>query len=452
MKVLFVSNDHVGSKMAGPGIRSMRLATELASEHDVTLLVPFSTDIHDERITIVADDPWDAQRMRRRVAGYEVVVAQKLPVPTMRALARSSITAIYDLYAPVTIEALALGSRDGRSRLPVTHRLNAVTQELVLACGDAFICASERQRDLWLGALLGIGRIDQALYDGEPSLRTFIDVVPFGIDPAPPSHERQVLRGVIPGIGESDHVLLWGGGIWNWFDPLTVIHAVAQIARDRDDLRLVFLGLRHPNPGVPQMEMERRAVSLAEELGVRDRVVFFNQGWVPYAERGAYYLEADVGVSAHFDDLETRFAFRTRLLDCFWAGLPVVTTAGDALGELVRARKLGTVVEPEHIEGWTAALGALIANEGERTAIRARLEAVRAELVWPEAVKPLRRLVSAAPRRADHVERTTQLRYLRARVENAVSTHGIPGAAEAAFRRAVGRPVPAKDRIPPPLR
>ena len=74
--------------------------------------------------------------------------------------------------------------------------------------------------------------------------------------------------------------------------------------------------------------MARLAVARAEELGLRDRVVFFNEGWVPYEQRGAYLLEADLGVSAHFDDLESRFAFRTRLLDCFWAGLPVVTTVG----------------------------------------------------------------------------------------------------------------------------
>ena len=74
------------------------------------------------------------------------------------------------------------------------------------------------------------------------------------------------------------------------------------------------------------MAMAAEAVALAEELGLRDRVVFFNFGWVPYAERGRYLLEADVAVSAHFDDIETRFAFRTRFLDCLWAGLPVVTT------------------------------------------------------------------------------------------------------------------------------
>jgi len=96
MKVLVVANDHVGSRMAGPGIRSLRFATELATEHEVTLVVPFETDLERDDITIVQDDPWDARRMSKRVRAYDVVVAQKLPVSTMRRLARSETVAIYD--------------------------------------------------------------------------------------------------------------------------------------------------------------------------------------------------------------------------------------------------------------------------------------------------------------------------------------------------------------------
>src|SRR6266516_7308843 len=237
MKVLVVANDHVGSRMAGPGIRSLRFATELATEHEVTLVVPFETDLERDDITIVQDDPWDARRMSERVRAYDVVVAQKLPVSTMRRLARSETIAIYDLYAPVTIEALAFGRHHPKSRrLTASHRLNAVTQEVTLACGDAFVCASEQQRDLWLGGLLALGRIDQSLYDSHPSLRSLVDVVPFGIEVEPPRSSTRVLKGVVPGIGTGDKVLLWGGGIWNWFEPLTVIRAVARIALERRDV------------------------------------------------------------------------------------------------------------------------------------------------------------------------------------------------------------------------
>jgi hypothetical protein len=39
-----------------------------------------------------------------------------------------------------------------------------------------------------------------------------------------------------------------------------------------------------------------------------------------------------IGVSAHPAHLETRFAFRTRMLDYLWAGLPIVSTEGEQTG------------------------------------------------------------------------------------------------------------------------
>ena len=181
-----------------------------------------------------------------------------------------------------------------------------------------------------------------------------------------------MLKGVVAGIGENDRVLLWPGGIWNWFDPLTVIDAVAELARRRDDVRLFFLGLRHPNP--------TRARDGGGAAGRRTRggssacataPCSSTRSWVPYEERGAYLLEADLGVSAHFDDLESRFAFRTRLLDCFWAGLPVVTTRGDSLGDLVERRGLGATVAGARRRRLGRALETLL-DDAERLRARAR--------------------------------------------------------------------------------
>ena len=83
--------------------------------------------------------------------------------------------------------------------------------------------------------------------------------------------------------------------------------------------------------------------------------------WTPYAERADLMLDADVGVCTHRRGVEARFADRTRLLDCVWAGLPIVCTAGDAMSDLVAARA-GRVVA----EGDPAALGAALQEVAER--------------------------------------------------------------------------------------
>ncbi len=235
--------------MAGPGIRYLWFARELARRgHDVTLVVPFETDLDQSDFEILVDNPWHSRRMTQLAEQHDAVVAQRLPVPTMLALAASRTRAVYDLYAPLTIEHAALVQHAGRPADP-EFALNQVTLRVALEFGDAFVCASERQRDLWLGALVAVGRIEPEGYRRNPSFRGLVGVVPFGIDPQPPVAARPVLKGVFPGIAENDRVALWNGGVWNWFDPLTVIRGVARL--DRPDLKLLFLGTQHPNPGVP---------------------------------------------------------------------------------------------------------------------------------------------------------------------------------------------------------
>jgi glycosyltransferase involved in cell wall biosynthesis len=430
-RIVVVSNDHVGSSMAGPGIRYLNFARELRSEGDVTLIVPFETDLEPDGFELVVADVWDPALMTPLTAGADVVVAQRLPVPTMRKLARTRARRIYDLYAPLHIENLALDALQGPDRQPVESAvLNRLADTVVLRTGDAFVCASETQRDLWLGALLQSGRIGHDRFAADPSLRGLIDVVPFGISPEPPVSTEPVLKGVVPGIGEHDRVLLWPGGIWNWLDPLTVIDAVAELARRRDDVCLFFLGMRHPNPHVPVMRMAGLATARAEELGLRDRVVFFHEGWVPYDRRGAYLLEADIGVSAHFDDLESRFAFRTRLLDCFWAGLPVITTVGDVLGDLVEKRGLGRGVPPRDVNGWVDALETLLDDASARERAQGAIADVRGEFLWPRVAEPLRRFVGEPgvpiPRRRTFGPGASWIEW---RLRHAVVDRGVHGAA-----------------------
>ena len=155
---------------------------------------------------------------------------------------------------PALVEAAANLAEEqvgGRSDGIRYEEVVAVTR-VSLQLGDAFICASDRQRDHWLGALAVLGRVSPELYARDPALRSLVAVVPFGLDPAPPSSEPAV-KGVLPGIEPSDRLLLWGGGIWNWFDPLTVIRAVGRLSESRSDVKLLFLGLKHPSSAVAEM-------------------------------------------------------------------------------------------------------------------------------------------------------------------------------------------------------
>ena len=124
--------------------------------------------------------------------------------------------------------------------------------------GDFFLCASEKQRDFWLGQLAAVGRINPATYDRGENLEGLLAVAPFGVSDEPPRHTRPVLRGVVPGIGEGDKVVLWGGGIYNWFDPLTLLRAVDKLRGRLPEVRLYFLGPQASEPARRRDEDGRR--------------------------------------------------------------------------------------------------------------------------------------------------------------------------------------------------
>ncbi|MDX6469012.1 MAG: hypothetical protein QOF75_815 [Gaiellaceae bacterium] len=383
-RILIVSNDRIGSKMAGPGMRYFNFARELARHGDVTLVVPTEPDIELDFADVLVAGDLSYKRFLALARRSDTVLAQQLSPSTMRALAGGPAKVVYDLYDPLLVEVLPLFA--GNPNRPLRERMHRHVihhQLLALSTGDAFLCASERQRDLWLGLLTALGRLDIDAYTADPTLRELIDVVPFGLSADRPVSTQRVLKGVVPGIAESDSVLLWGGGIWDWFDPVTVIRAVARVAETRDDVKLFFLGKTHPNPATGSMTMPARALEVARELGVEGTSVFFNDGWVDHDARASYLLEADIGVSAHLDSIETRFAFRTRLLDYFWAGLPTLTTSGDVLGDLVAERNLGRVLPAGDVDAWAAAIPALLDDEAERRAVAANLVSVREELAWP---------------------------------------------------------------------
>jgi glycosyltransferase involved in cell wall biosynthesis len=396
-RVLVVSNDVVGSAMAGPGIRYFHFARELARRYEVSLLLPEASDLELEGVETRV---WRGLRRRELLAtceAHDAVIAQQLPPLAMRDLARSRVRVVYDLYDPYLMENLGFYAGDADAAERAEYRAGVLLQEIALATGDAFVCASERQRDLWLGMLGALGRIDLDRYRGDQELRGLVDVVPFGLEPEPPRPDGAALRGVVPGIGTGDRVLLWGGGVWNWLDPLTPIRAVARLAGHRADVKLYFLGLGRPNPDVARMAMVQRAVELADELGVRDRHVFFNFGWVPYAERSRYLCDADLGITAHLNTVEARFAFRTRVVDYLWAGLPVLATRGDALAELVGERGLGRELDFGDVDGWARAIEELLDDADAYSAAQARVHEVRDDFAWPRVVEALVRLLEAPP-------------------------------------------------------
>ncbi|MFQ5575923.1 MAG: glycosyltransferase, partial [Anaerolineae bacterium] len=386
--VLIVSPERIGPRMAGPAIRCLEFARVLRRHAAVTLAMPNSP--HPPPLDGVSFCRYDYAGTQLLAAARrsDVMVLSGLTLANVPALADLGIPIALDIYAPFNLENLEyLAARPPADQInDHNHVLHLLAFQLRRA--DFYLCANSRQRDYWLGMLSALNRVNPHTYRHDHTLRKLVGIVPFGLPPTPPTHTRQALKGVYPGITAADKVILWGGGIYQWFDPLTLIRAVGQLAADDPAIRLVFMGVKHPNPHVRGFNKTKQAIRLSDQFGLTGRHIFFND-WVPYEERQNVLLEADVGVSLHLDHLETRYAFRTRMLDYIWAGLPILTTGGDELADLVRRRSLGRVVAPQDLAGVHDALAQMLAQPDLKTRLRPHFDAAAAQLTWPCVTKPL---------------------------------------------------------------
>ena len=395
-KVLVLTGDVLQPKMAGPAIRAWHVARALAREHDVRLATTNRCRLEHPDFPVRQVDDRELGRLE---AWADVIVFQGNLMRQHRALRRSKKVLVVDIYDPFHLEVLEQGrDLEPRDRLHVTRVATDVLNEQLMR-GDYFLCASAKQRDFWLGQLAGVGRVNPLTYDVDESLDSLVTVVPFGVSDDPPEHTRPVLRGVVPGIGREDQIVLWGGGVYNWFDPLTLLRAVDKLRRRLPDVRVYFLGMRHPNPDVEEMRMAVDTVALADELGLTGSHVFFNDDWTDYEDRQNYLLEADVGVSTHLDHVETAFSFRTRILDYLWANLPIVATSGDALAEVIESSGIGLTVPAGDVDALEEALFRLLDDAELAASCRDALARVAPDYRWSKVLEPLLAFCRA-PRRA----------------------------------------------------
>ena len=385
-KIAIATGDSLTPRMAGPAIRAWQIALALSREHDVKLVSTVKAELTHPDFDVYVIDP---ASMAELESWCDIFVFQGYILHEYPVIRDSKKVIVCDIYDPFHLEQLEQ-ARDLGEKLRKDTVLGAsyvLNQQLTR--GDFFICASEKQRDFWLGQLAAVGRINPANYDASPNLSKLIQLAPFGVSDDPPRQLRPAIKGVVPGISAGDEVILWGGGIYNWFDPLTLIRAIDKLRVRRPNVRLFFLGVQHPNPNVPEMRMVAEARALALDLGLTDRHVFFNEQWVAYDDRQNYLLDADIGVSTHFHHVETEFSFRTRILDYLWAGLPFVTTAGDSFADLTTSRPLGLTVPPEDVDALEAALFRLLDDAELRERCRANTVAVAADYRWSKVLEPI---------------------------------------------------------------
>lgn len=405
-RTLLISDDVLGAQMAGPGIRYYHLARVLSKHTDLRLaIVPqdwralweVQARLPDTKVFSYQRGEWDT--LEEAVHWAEVIVLPPHSVKPCPQFLDYTGSLVIDGYDPLVPEYLAHISGDAVDRQITdwSEYVAGIYNQYLVA--DFVICASERQRYWWIGQLEVAGRINPLTLQQDPSLRQLVDVVPYGLPQTRPQKKKPIVKGVWPGIKEDDVVLLWGGGLWSWLDSLTAVQAVQRLRESHPRLRLIFPGTVHPNQDVANIMLLRgtETYQYAKENGLLDSVVFFGK-WVPYDDWQNVLLESDIALSLHYDTLETQLAYRSRMLEYFWAGLPVIATKGAATSDLVSHYHVGRVVDYQDVDGVVEAITNILSDT---PAFQAGFARAQQELTWERAAEPLIRFCQNPRRAAD---------------------------------------------------
>jgi len=363
-RALLVCPEPLGHKQpAGIGIRFLEMARVLRADgHQVTLLSPDGGAITPERLR-EATAANDVAVVQGHIANE--LFAHGHPIPT-----------VVDLYDPFIIENLHYFASRGAE---VFHHDHATLEQSLLR-GDFFLCASDAQRLFYLGALLAVGRLNPVAFEADPHLDSLISVAPFGVPPP---------RALAPRDLDTPRVLF--GGIYDWYDPILAIEAVA-LARERlPKITLTFNA--HPNPALTPQGKASEARDHVRRKSY-DFVRF--EPWTPYEERAAFYDRFAVALLTFPQSVETDLSMRTRVYDYLWGGMPIVTSSAPGTDDILARYGAGIVVHgdsaPDFAEALIRALSADLSGGAQRFA---------EDHQWSRTLAPLVRFVRA-PRAAEH--------------------------------------------------
>lgn len=381
-------------KMNALGLRGYHFARVLAQRCDVTLVTTGAAKLEGEPFRV--HNYRTKRDLSMLLASCDIVLCQGINPPWLPTIVRSGKRLILDEYAP-SFEILERFPGINESLLTLMYARTCIWEKTTTLAADLVLAANEKHADFLLGFMHATGKLNASIHRKDPSVRSLVEVVPYGLPEERPKHTRPALKGVVPGVQPNDFVLLWNSGIWGWLDAATLIRAMHKLWSKRPDIKLVFLGLGDITDCGRRIQDRcflanaREAVSLSKKLGVYGKNVIFLFERVPPSDVQNFLLETDIGISTYPDSLETRLCLGSRLLDFIWAGVPVLTSSAPLMDELVLRNRIGLTVKCCDPEELAAKIVLLANDEGLREECRQNMKNVAQTLTWESLLRPLKR-------------------------------------------------------------
>jgi glycosyltransferase involved in cell wall biosynthesis len=395
-------------KVEGGGLRCWGLANGIkANNVNIEVTVAYNEAYKKEKFTHNFQDiniaTWNETSVAALVKEYDSVIVSycmgNLSIAVAEAV-NPEQQLVLDCYVPIYVEMSARKSSD------IEGEYKAFNFELdrwaaVLRRGDLFLCANDAQKSFYEGVLGAVGRINPITY-GEELIR----VVPYGIYEEKPVPKSKPLQKLL--TDKKALKVLWFGGIYPWFDLTNLIDAV-KTCNESTPTELVIVGAKNPFNTHP--DFVRKYTDLVEYIDTNDlSPIVHIADWVNFNDRGDWYLDSDIVVVVNEEGPENKLAWRTRLVDFVWADLPILTNAGDPLGEMLVAHKAAIRLDALSSHAIASKITEITSKPDLLKEAKRNIAQFRTKLLWPVVTQQLTKDIQNHTRALDLTTKVSKIK------------------------------------------
>jgi glycosyltransferase involved in cell wall biosynthesis len=347
-KILFISDKAVFSKemkIAGLQVRILEFVKALSSyKMEIIIAVEEACDDNNYKENVTQINISDIKKLQP----YDISIIQPFYFDKYKSNLKKSLIIIDGFESPF---GSFLHYSSYQYKIHGRKAINTYEKEVsiylrALKNADYILCANERQKISYSTILAMLGKLNPINYNN-PNILLVHSFFEKGIV------SDELLNEFIQKykIKKDKPTIVWIGGLYPWFDIETFIKSLPIVIERINDLQILLIGLNGVENDANKERVFINNNSIVKDIINKHKDMFIYIPWLKYNERSIPYYLSTVAVTTYRNSLENNLSMRTRVADLLTHGVPVITTEGDYLSEVINKYNAGrTVKEGDYLK------------------------------------------------------------------------------------------------------
>ena len=206
-------------------------------------------------------------------------------------------------------------------------------EEPIIKRADRFSTVSIPQKYALIGELAAFGRLNRRTFGYD-----FVEHIPNAVNSDELIIGEPLLRG--KKVQDDDFLVLWSGGYNTWTDVDTLFNGLQEAMSQNPRIKFISTG---GNISGHDDFTYRDFQQKIEQSPYKDRFILL--GWISSKDIPTVYSECDLGLNIDGLNYEVVFGARNRLNSMLRSGIPVLTTLGTEVTEILNDHQLALSFE-----------------------------------------------------------------------------------------------------------